>query len=487
MDPKLRKFLERSGLDANATEAEAYAFMDTLEMKRGEVKPEPKTERKVDNDEVIRAAVVAENARVTEIGAMCDRHEMPEDDKKKMIKDTNTTVEMARKAVLMHVEKTKVDPQTPEPDAFEVLTSEKEKFRSAAEDALIMRSAINHKIEKPAPGADELTGFSLVELARHSLRLAGRPQGGRPMEMVGRAMTTSDFPYLMANTANKSLNIGWETEPETWKQWCATGSVNDFKTQTVVNVSEFTDLEEVPEAAEFKYGKRTEAKEEYKIVTYGKLASITRQAIINDDLDAIVSNFMGMGEAAARKIGDLPYAVLTANAAMGDAIALFEATYHKNYVASGSAITEAALTAMELAMGTQTDLQGNRKLNISPEFLLFPKAMKGASEKFFKSNNYTDVGTAGTDSTFASTQANVYYDAYTRIYEARLDDALATGWYAAARKGRTIKVFFLNGVQTPFMEMQTGFTVDGVTYKVRIDAGAKALDYRGLYYNKGAA
>ena len=368
-----------------------------------------------------------------------------------------------------------------------MLTSEKEKFRSAAEDALIMRSAINHKIEKPAPGADELTGFSLVELARHSLRLAGRPQGGRPMEMVGRAMTTSDFPYLMANTANKSLNIGWETEPETWKQWCATGSVNDFKTQTVVNVSEFTDLEEVPEAAEFKYGKRTEAKEEYKIATYGKLASITRQAIINDDLDAIVSNFMGMGEAAARKIGDLPYAVLTANAAMGDAIALFEATYHKNYVASGSAITEAALTAMELAMGTQTDLQGLRKLNISPEFLLFPKAMKGASEKFFKSNNYTDVGTEATDSTYASTQANIYYDAYTRIYEARLDDALATGWYAAARKGRTIKIFFLNGVQTPFMEMQTGFTVDGVTYKVRIDAGAKALDYRGLYYNKGAA
>ena len=35
------------------------------------------------------------------------------------------------------------------------------------------------------------------------------------------------------------------------------------------------------------------------------------------------------------------------------------------------------------------------------------------------------------------------------------------------------------------MEMQAGWTVDGVEYKVRIDAGAKAMDWRGLYKNAG--
>ena len=112
MDPKLRAFLERSGLKTDATEAEAYAFMDKLDVKREEVKPEKKVdpEPKVDSDEMVRAAIVAESERSTEIGAMCDRFEVPEDDKKKMIVDTKMTVEMARKAVLMHVEKNKVDP-----------------------------------------------------------------------------------------------------------------------------------------------------------------------------------------------------------------------------------------------------------------------------------------------------------------------------------------------------------------------------------------
>ena len=46
--------------------------------------------------------------------------------------------------------------------------------------------------------------------------------------------------------------------------------------------------------------------------------------------------------------------------------------------------------------------------------------------------------------------------------------------------------FFLNGIQTPYMETKQGWTVDGVEYKVRIDAGAKAMDWRGLVKNAGA-
>jgi len=47
-------------------------------------------------------------------------------------------------------------------------------------------------------------------------------------------------------------------------------------------------------------------------------------------------------------------------------------------------------------------------------------------------------------------------------------------------------VFFLNGVQTPYLEQQQSWNADGVEFKVRIDAGAKAMDWRGLYLNYGA-
>jgi hypothetical protein len=40
-------------------------------------------------------------------------------------------------------------------------------------------------------------------------------------------------------------------------------------------------------------------------------------------------------------------------------------------------------------------------------------------------------------------------------------------------------------VQRPYLETRDGWKVDGVEYKVRIDAGAKAVDWRALYFNDG--
>jgi len=53
----------------------------------------------------------------------------------------------------------------------------------------------------------------------------------------------------------------------------------------------------------------------------------------------------------------------------------------------------------------------------------------------------------------------------------------------AGEKGKTVKLFFLDGVEAPYMEQQPGWNVDGMEYKVRIDAGAKAMVWRALYYN----
>jgi len=291
----------------------------------------------------------------------------------------------------------------------------------------------------------------------------------------------------MANVANKSLAQGWETAPETWQIWCDTGSVPDFKTNYVPRMSEFDDLDEVPEHGEYTYGKFTEAQESYTIATYGKLFAITRQAIINDDLGAITRVPAARGEAAARKVGDVAYAVLTANAAMGDSVALFHAT-HANFVANGSGAAPgtATITAGVLAMGIQTDLRGLRRLNIRPEYLIAPKALEGGTEIFLQTFQYSDSDTVATDSSLAATRKNIYAgDYFTRVYDARLDDSDAAAWFLAARKGQTVTVFFLDGVQAPYMEQQAGWTVDGTEYKVRIDCAAKALDWVGLYMNDG--
>jgi hypothetical protein len=65
------------------------------------------------------------------------------------------------------------------------------------------------------------------------------------------------------------------------------------------------------------------------------------------------------------------------------------------------------------------------------------------------------------------------------------DDDVA--WYLLGPKGKTVKVFFLYGVEAPYLETKQGWNMDGVEYKVRIDVGAKAMDWRAFYKNDGEA
>ncbi|MGL6122451.1 MAG: hypothetical protein ACRC1W_05390, partial [Shewanella sp.] len=60
-------------------------------------------------------------------------------------------------------------------------------------------------------------------------------------------------------------------------------------------------------------------------------------------------------------------------------------------------------------------------------------------------------------------------------------------WFLAAGQGRdTIEVAYLDGIDTPYIEQQNGFNIDGVATKVRIDAGVAPLDHRGLVKSTGA-
>ncbi|MEX6095831.1 phage major capsid protein, partial [Morganella morganii] len=73
------------------------------------------------------------------------------------------------------------------------------------------------------------------------------------------------------------------------------------------------------------------------------------------------------------------------------------------------------------------------------------------------------------------------------IPEPRLDDNSEKDWYMTASQGSdTIEVAYLNGIDTPYIDQQEGFTSDGVTTKIRIDAGVAPLDYRGLVRISGA-
>ncbi|MEI9628777.1 ClpP-like prohead protease/major capsid protein fusion protein [Phytobacter diazotrophicus] len=320
-------------------------------------------------------------------------------------------------------------------------------------------------------------GMTLRELARMALTERGIGVSGlNPVQMVGLALThsTSDFGNILLDVSNKALLQGWEEATESFELWTKKGSLSDFKTAHRVGMGGFPSLRQVREGAEYKYVTTGDKGQTIALATYGEIFSVTRQAIINDDLNQLTDVPMKMGRAAKGTIGDLVYAVLTGNAKLSDGKALFH-NDHANL--SSGAISVSSLDDSRKLMRLQKE--GDRSLNIRPAFMLVPVALETLANQTIKS-----ASVKGADAN--SGIMNPIQNFAEVIAEARLDDADPKAWYLAAAKGSdTIEVAYLNGVDTPYIDQQDGFTTDGIATKVRIDAGVAPLDYRGLTKSSG--
>ncbi|HCO7575024.1 Clp protease ClpP [Escherichia fergusonii] len=316
-------------------------------------------------------------------------------------------------------------------------------------------------------------GFTLRELARASLvdRGIGISGHAAPMAMVGLAFTHSgsDFGNILMDVAHKAALQGWGSASETFDQWTRKGTLSDFKTAHRVGLEAFPTLRQVQPGAEYKYVTLKDRGEPIALATYGELFSIDRQTIINDDLDMLTRIPMAMGAAARTTVGDLVWAVLTSNPKMSDGKPLFHAD-HGNLVTADLSIE--GLDAGRKAMLLQKS--GSRRLNIRPAFMLTPVAIESRASQLIKS-----ASVPGADAN--SGIVNPIQNFATVLSEARLDDSSPTDYYLVAAQGRdTIEVAYLDGIDTPYLEQQQGFTVDGAAFKVRIDAGVAPLDWRGM-------
>lgn len=314
--------------------------------------------------------------------------------------------------------------------------------------------------------------MTLREIAREMVIRSGQRAGGDIRTIVGRALTTTDMPQLLVETSRRTLMEAYEQAPETWRDWCETGTATDFKAGKALGLEGDVELKKIPEYGEYTDGRLAENAEEYRVETFGRKLVISRQAIINDDLGALTDMPRMYGEACAALVGDVAYAALIDVALkMGDGKPLFDSAHHNLFTGKGGAPTVENLGAVVTGMELQQDSFG-RVVTIQPRFFIAPIALKTTCESFFN--------TQITGGPVVGTQAqplvhNPYGgEFFRRIYDRRLDLDAATTWYLAAARS-TVKVFFLGGVQAPYIESRDNFDTDGFETKVRMDVGAKAL------------
>ncbi|MBP0440159.1 prohead protease/major capsid protein fusion protein [Tianweitania sediminis] len=328
--------------------------------------------------------------------------------------------------------------------------------------------------------ARQYRGMTLLELARESLGNAGvNTRGLSRDEVATRALhSTSDFPEILSAVTNKTLRQAYDAYPRTFMLFCRQVLATDFKAMHRVQLGEAPQLLEVGESGEFKRGTLGESKESYKVKTYGRVVAITRQTLINDDLDAFTRIPAMYGNSIAQLESDVVWGIITANPAMADGNALFH-TSHKNLAGTGAALAVEAVGAARAAMAKQTGLDKKTVLNVRPAFLIVPASLELKAEQLVAQN----LVPAATSSVVPQSIRTL-----APISEPRLDAASETAWYLAASPNQidTIEYAYLEGQQGAYIETRNGFDVDGVEIKCRLDFGAKAIDWRGLYKNPGA-
>ena len=328
--------------------------------------------------------------------------------------------------------------------------------------------------------ARQYRGMTLMELARESLGNAGvNTRGLSRDEVATRALhSTSDFPEILSAVTNKTLRQAYDAYPRTFMLFCRQVLATDFKSMHRVQLGEAPQLLEVGESGEFKRGTLGESKESYKVKTYGRVVAITRQTLINDDLDAFTRIPAMYGNSIAQLESDVVWGIITANPAMADGNALFHNT-HKNLAGTGAALDVGSVGAARAAMAKQTGLDKKTVLNVRPAYLIVPASLELRAEQMVAQN----LVPAATSNVVPQSIRTL-----SPISEPRLDAVSETAWYLAANPNQidTIEYAYLEGQQGAYIETRNGFDVDGVEIKCRLDFGAKAIDWRGLYKNPGA-
>ncbi|WP_145156195.1 ClpP-like prohead protease/major capsid protein fusion protein [Pseudomonas oryzihabitans] len=320
---------------------------------------------------------------------------------------------------------------------------------------------------------NDFLGMSLMELARCSLTHRGVGVAGMDrMGIVGSAFThsTSDFGSLLANIAQKAMLKGFDEAEETFQLWTSAGVLTDFREAARVDLGAFSSLDKIPENGEYKQGTIGDRGEKIILATYGKLFTISRQAIINDDLSAFGRIPRAMGRAAIRTVGDLVYALLKANRAMSDGKALFHAD-HGNLLAAG-ALSIARIDEAKTKMRRQKDKDAT--LNIRPKYMLAPVSLESTARALLAAEYDPQMAEAKVP--------NPVRGLVEVISDARLDDQSLVDTYLVADPAihDTVEVAYLDGNDKPYIEQQDGFTVDGARFKVRLDAGVAPTSYRGM-------
>lgn len=330
--------------------------------------------------------------------------------------------------------------------------------------------------EAPSEAARPFMNESLRDMARACVEATGVSTRAMDADQLFRAAmhTTSDFPNLLTSTGNRTLMGAYQAAQSPVKTTLARQStLADFRAGTRIKLSDVGQMQKVTESGEITHTTRGEATESYALDTYATQFAISRKALINDDLGAFRDWGSTAGRMAAETEANLLLSLLLSNPTMGeDSTALFHAD-HGNLAGSGTALDVTNLDVARKAMRGMKALDGVTPINATPKYLLVGPELETDAEQLLASIYAASVS-----------DVNPFSGRLTLLVDPRITDA---SWYVFADPGTlpVLEYSYLSSAQGPQMASREGWDVLGMEFRIVLDFGCGAIDWRGAYLNEG--
>lgn len=334
-------------------------------------------------------------------------------------------------------------------------------------------------------------GFDIRGLSNEQIAWAalGFPQHAG-LRSSGAYHTTASFPKLTQDAVNKSMMLGFEEFPATWRGPMRQGtSVADFKTIHRMQLGAVPNLSIWVDTKDHNQVSLADAEETYAVECRSAELTLSYKLLVNDDMDVISRSPFKLGDAAARTVNAAAWAQITSNPTMRDSVALFAAatgnrkrTNLTTGAGAPSATTIQTLTNLMMQMrgeNTPEQNEGDDVLNLMPRYIVGPSALRTTILQQVLSIS----DPASNNSGVANINNNLV-----PVIEPLLDAASTTAWYlfAAPTRVETVEVTFLRGQESPLVLDVMDEKKLSRSYIVLQTFAAKALDHRGVQKHAGA-
>ena len=289
------------------------------------------------------------------------------------------------------------------------------------------------------------------------------------------AFATHNISNILAATYNKYLLAGFEAVESVWDQISLVRPLNDLKAITGVRLDGGFVFDEVGGDGRLKSADAGDATRTLQAKTYGRISSITRTDIINDDLGALTAVPRRLGRGAALKFNSVFWTEFQVGTTVN-------ASYYQGAVAgSGNAMAIGAVETAYAAYRSLNDPDGN-PLGITPQILLVPVGLRITADKIQTGNTLLASSLGSTSGKVLEPQANVLAGKFTIVDSAYLTSS-STWWLCSDPNDLPVmEVGFLNGQRSPIVEQaEASFDTLGIEVRGYFDFGVSKAESRSCY------